>query len=58
MLVEVCSFHIFSYLNHSYLNFFRRAALRQKPFFKGDSIKNLHTINNPNKSQLKSETII
>ena len=28
----------------SYLNLFRRVALRQKPFFKGPSGKNLHTI--------------
>ena len=33
-----------SYLNLSYLNLLRRVALRQKPFFKRPSDKNLITI--------------
>ena len=43
LTMEVCP--IPSIFHISYLNLFRRVALRQKPFFKGPSIKNLHTIN-------------
>ena len=34
---------IYIYISYSYLNFLRRVALRQKPFFKGPSGKNLIT---------------
>ena len=42
-ICETDRFHIFIF---SYLNLLRRVALRQKPFFKGPSDKNLITIYN------------
>ena len=42
-----CSSEVLSWYFHiliSYLNLLRRVALRQKPFFKGPSDKNLITI--------------
>ena len=40
----VSNFHIYFIFHISYLNLLRRVALRQKPFFKGPSAKNLITI--------------